>query len=93
MIFEILMMRFDILQSYRKGIISIFNSFKGSPNDLIFLLPNLLDSIIKMVDYSKISIKGLGGQIKIKGIFLIYISTFLVWTRDETTSMEKTMIF
>ena len=26
MIFEILMMRFDILQKYRKGILSIFNS-------------------------------------------------------------------
>ena len=46
MIFEILMMRFDILQKYRIGIISIFNSFKSRPQDLLFLLPNIVDSII-----------------------------------------------
>ena len=91
MIFEILMMRFDILQQHRKGIISIFNSFKNQPNQLLFLLPNLLDSIILMLEYTKISSIGVMGQIKIKGIFIIYISVFFVWINDNTSYLEKTM--
>ena len=91
MIFEILMMRFDILQKYRKGILSIFNSFKGKPQDLVFLLPNIIDSIILMVNYTNVSTKGIKGQLKIKGIIIIYISSFFAWMNDDTPSLDKTM--
>ena len=91
MIFEILMMRFDILQKYRKGILSIFNSFKGKPQDLVFLLPNIIDSIILMVNYTNVSTKGIKGQLKIKGIVIIYISSFFAWMNDDTPSLDKTM--
>ena len=92
MIFEILMMRFDILQNYRKGVISIFQSFKSKPQDILFLLPNILDSIILMINVTNISSKGVTGTLRVKGILLIYISSFLVWMKDDTSSLEKTMI-
>ena len=38
MIFEVMMMRFDILQHNRKALLSIFNSFKSKPQELIFLI-------------------------------------------------------
>ena len=91
MIFEILMIRFDILENNRKAIISISRSFKHKPKELIFLLPSLIDSIILMLKYTNISIKGIMGQIKIKSILIIYILTFLVWLKDESLSLEKTM--
>lgn len=91
MIFEILMMRFDILQNNRKAILSIFKSFKNKPQELIFLLPEILDSIVSITSYVKISNKGIVGQIRIKVILIIYISTFLVWIKDENSSLEKTM--
>ena len=91
MLFEILMMRFDILQNNRKAILSIFKSFKNKPKELIFLLPQLLDSIVMIIGYTKISRKGMIGQIKIKVILIIYISTFLVWIKDKNSSLEKTM--
>ena len=91
MLFEILMMRFDILQSNRKAILSVLKSFKQKPQELIFLLPQLLDSIVSIIGYAKISSEGFIGQIKIKGILIIYISTFFVWIKDEDSSLEKTM--
>ena len=91
MLFEILMMRFDILQNNRKAILSVFKSFKQKPQELIFLLPQLLDSIVSIIGYAKISSEGIIGQIKIKGILIIYISTFFVWIKDEDSSLEKTM--
>ena len=91
MLFEILMMRFDILQNNRNAILSIFKSFKHKPKELIFLLPQLLDSIVLIIGYAKISSKGIIGQLKIKIILIIYISTFLVWIKDKNPSLEKTM--
>ena len=92
MIFEIIMMRFDILQKNRKAIISIYNSFKSKPQDLLFLLPHIIDSIILMTEPTNISLRGISGQLKIKGILIIYIISFLTWIEDETSSIEKTMI-
>jgi hypothetical protein len=93
MIFEILMMRFDLLQDNRKAILSIFKSFRSNPKELVFILPKLLISIETMLNCVKISSKGIVGKIKIKGILIIYLTTFLVWINDETESLEKTMTF
>ena len=91
MIFEVVMMRFDILQNHREGIISIFNSFKKKPNELILLLPDLLTSIEKMVGYTKISSRSIIDKVIIKGVFIIYLSSFLIWIKDDTSSLDKTM--
>ena len=91
MLFEIIMMRFDILQYYRIAILNVFESFKKNPKELIFLLPSFLESMIFMANCSNISTKGLGGNVKIKGILIVYFSSFLVWTKDNSKSLEKTM--
>ena len=92
MIFEILMIRFDIIQNYRIGVISIYNSFKRNPKDLLFLIPSLLDSVILMISHTKIPYKNFKGQLNIKGVFIIYILTFKIWVKDSNSSMEKTMM-
>tara|TARA_B110000438_G_scaffold296250_1_gene340647 strand:- start:2432 stop:2989 length:558 start_codon:yes stop_codon:yes gene_type:complete len=91
MIFEIFMLRFDILENNRKAINSIFISFKKKPKELFFLLPSLLDSIILMAKYSNISNKGFVGQIRMKGLLIIYCATFFTWINDNNSSLEKTM--
>ena len=91
MIFEIIMMRFDILQIYRKPIIKIFEFFKKKPQELVFLLPSLIESMISMAGLAKISVVGIKGNLKIKGLLAIYFSSFLVWSKDNSESLEKTM--
>ena len=91
MIFEILMTRFDILQLYRKEVISIFTYLRKRPQDLIFFLSSLLNSIILMLNFANIPTKGITGQLKIKGMMIIYISSFFVWIEDQSVSLEKTM--
>ena len=92
MIFEIIMMRFDILQIYRKPIIKIFEFFKKKPQELVFLLPSLIESMISMAGLAKISIVGIKGNLKVKGLLAIYFSSFLVWSKDNSKSLEKTMM-
>ena len=91
MIFEIIMMRFDILQIHRKPIIKIFEFFKKKPQELVFLLPSLIESMISMADLAKIPVVGIKGNLKIKGLLAIYFSSFLVWAKDNSESLEKTM--
>lgn len=91
MIFEIFMMRFDILQQNRNAINSIFKAFKTKPHELIFLLPPLLNSMEIISKYVNISLYGILGQIKLKGLLIIYFSTFLIWIKDDSESLEKTM--
>ena len=91
MIFEIIMMRFDILQIHRKPIIKIFEFFKKKPQELVFLLPSLIESMISMAGLAKIPVVGIKGNLKIKGLLAIYFSSFLVWVKDNSESLEKTM--
>lgn len=91
MIFEVFMMRFDILQKYRRAILSIFASFKKNPQDLIFLIPSFLESMVLVANLANIKISGLQGNIKIKGLLIIYFSSLLTWINDESLSLEKTM--
>jgi len=91
MLFEIIMIRFDILQKYRISIINIFNYFKKKPKDALKILPSFYESMILISKLSKIKTHGLKGNLIIKGILIIYFSTFLVWIRDKGKAMEKTM--
>ena len=91
MIFELMMLRFDILQIHRNQIIQIYNSIKKRPQEIIKTLPAFIDSMIMMAKISNISTHGIKGNLKIKGLLVIYFSSFLVWTKDNTNSLEKTM--
>tara|TARA_Y100000590_G_C15686389_1_gene1001814 strand:+ start:1517 stop:2080 length:564 start_codon:yes stop_codon:yes gene_type:complete len=91
MIFELMMIRFDILQKHRKQIINIYSSIKNKPQEIIFIFPAFIESMIMMSKISNISIKGIKGNLKIKGLCIIYFSSFLIWIKDDTNSLEKTM--
>ena len=91
MIFEVIMMRFDILQIHRKPMIKIFEFFKKKPQELVFLLPSLIESMISIAGLAKIPIVGMKGNLKVKGLLIIYFSSFLVWAKDNSESLEKTM--
>ena len=92
MIVEVMMLRFDILQKYRKSIVNVFDFIKAKPQEIVFLLPTFIESISLMANLAHINTKGLKGNLRIKGLLVIYLSTFLVWTRDTSNTLDKTMI-
>jgi len=91
MIFEIFMLRFDLLNRYRSSIIKIFKFFKSHPNHFINFLPSLVSSIEIMVKLSNIQTKDITGIVKLNGLVVIFFSTFLTWINDESDSLDKTM--
>ena len=47
--------------------------------------------MITMAKLAKISIVGIKGNLKVKGLLVIYLSSFLVWVKDNSHSLDKTM--
>ncbi|MBT6197966.1 MAG: hypothetical protein HOI06_04160 [Pelagibacteraceae bacterium] len=91
MLFEVLMARFDILQQNRKSYLEIYKAFKKSPQYFIKLLPSFLESMIITAELAKYNVNGLKGTIRLKGLMMVYFSTFFQWLEDKTTSLERTM--
>ena len=91
MLFEVLMMRFDILQQNRLSFIKIFDSLKKSPKTILNLFPSFLESMIVTAELANFNVNGLRGSIRLKGLFIIYLITFYAWIEDNTVSLEKTM--
>ena len=81
MIFEVIMMRFDVLQENRKGIKSIFDSFKSRPKLVFFLIP---------ISFPKSIVKTIAGLCK-----LLFISAVrIVPTQISTfTKSSKEILF
>jgi hypothetical protein len=91
MLFEVLMARFDILQRNRKSFIEIHKGFKKTPQHFVKLLPSFLESMIVTAELSKYNVNGIKGSIRLKGLLIVYFSTFYCWLDDKTSSLEKTM--
>ena len=91
MIFEIFMLRFDLLTNYRVSVLKIFTIFKKNPNKFIILLPSFITSIEKIAKASNIKTANIIGRMKIKALLIIYFATFLTWTKEENPSLDKTM--
>ena len=91
MLFEVLMMRFDVLQENRISFINIYNALKKSPKNILNLFPSFLESMIVTAELANFNVNGLKGSIRLKGIFIIYLITFYTWVEDNTLSLEKTM--
>ena len=47
--------------------------------------------MISMAGLAKIPVAGIKGNLKVKGLLAIYFSSFLVWAKDNSESLEKTM--
>ena len=91
MLFEVIMSRFDVLQKYRDSFLTLFDSYKLKPQKSIILIPSFLESMFLTASLANIEIKGIKGSLTIKGIFIIYIATYLEWMNDTSKSLEKTM--
>ena len=47
--------------------------------------------MVVITSMAKVPISGIKGNLKIKGLLVIYFLSFLVWTKDNCKSLEKTM--
>lgn len=90
-LFDVLMDRFEALNSKRQASLSIIESFKKEPKDGLFCIPYLGRSMARVLDAADISSSGYKGSTALLGLCVIYVRVLYVWMHDDSADMGKTM--
>ena len=69
----------------------MFNYIIKKPDLVIFFVPLVMKSLTTALEISSVPSDGILGNLKVEGLLIIYVSVFLVWKKDETHGLEKTM--
>ena len=89
-IFELIMMRFDVMTPFKGGLKKIINEIK-SPIILKEISQNILVSMDFYLEFSNAYDDTIFDVIKKKSLFLIYSYCFKVWLNDDSKELSKTM--
>lgn len=90
-LFDLLMERFEALNEYRGGVISILESFKCDPKQMIIGAPHLCRSMSWMLEAAGESTTGIQGVLKVAGLTGLYLKAAHVWSKDESDDLAKVM--
>lgn len=90
-LFEVLMMRLDVLQASRDGYVSILQSMRRCPGQVLFAAPSSLHSMALMLIAAGVGTSGPLGAARVQALALSYGSVLGVWLKDETVDLGPTM--
>lgn len=90
-IFDILMERFDVLNENREALLSILDSFKSEPKQMMVSLPHLARSMSRTLDAAGVEADGMFGVARVTGLIGVYLYVVRAWKDDDSADMAKTM--
>ncbi len=90
-LFEVMMARFDILQTHRAAIRNIITAVKRDPSLTRILLPAHARAMQAMLALSGLKQNGLKEVLATAGLLAIYGATLHSWEHDDTKDMSRTM--
>lgn len=90
-LFDILMERFDALNEYRDGVVSILSSFRMDPKQAVISMPHLCRSMTWMMEAAGMDTNGFTGAAKVAGLTAVYLNALRSWVKDDSPDMGKTM--
>ena len=85
------MERFEVLNEYRSGLVSVLDSFKSDPKQFVIGLPHVCKSMSWMLEAAGMDTLGLRGAARLAGLSGIYIKNLRVWAGDVSPDLGKTM--
>ena len=90
-LFDVLMRRFDLLNTHKQGVGAILRSCPSDPEALLCAPLTLRRSMRWMLEAADLSGAGLNGQLRIKALMMLYLSMIPVWLGDDSDDMARTM--
>lgn len=90
-LFDLLMRRFDVLQSHREGLTAIARELRRDPVSSIAHLPQLERSMRWTLEAAGLEADGLIGLARVRVLGLLYLSVLRTWLKDESEDMAATM--
>ena len=90
-LFDLLMRRFDALQSHRDGLTAIARELRRDPVGSLAQLPQLERGMRWTLEAAGLDADGLVGAARVRVLGLLYLSVLRVWLKDDTPDMAPTM--
>src|SRR5262249_45818248 len=90
-VFDLLMRRFDALQSYKPGFVVLHRELPRDPLTAVAVGGNLLHSVAWTFEAAGVGRGGIGGMVAVKLTLAAYLATQRVWLRDDSPDLAPTM--
>jgi ubiquinone biosynthesis protein COQ9 len=90
-LFDILLRRFDFLQTRRAGVLALMKFLPACPPLAVALAEFNLTSMGWLLEGAGVDATGLRGALKKRGLLLVWAYGLHAWTRDETEDLSATM--
>jgi AcrR family transcriptional regulator len=88
---DVLMRRLDALAPYKEGIASILREAPCDPAGALCAAPRLVRAMAWCLEAAGVKSAGLAGRLRAKGLAAIYLSTLVVWLRDDSPDLGRTL--
>ena len=90
-LFEVLMRRFDVLSPYKHGLHAVISGFRYEPISGVCSCARIHASMRLMLETAGLGSTGFQGELKARGLTIIYANSFRVWLDDESPDLAATM--
>jgi hypothetical protein len=90
-LFDLLMRRFDVLQSHRLGVLALLKSLPADPGTALLLTAATARSMGWMLQAAGIPTSGLSGQVAINALLGVWLYAVRAWQTDVTADLSTTM--
>ena len=90
-LFELIMLRLELMQPYRNALKSILNAFKSDPLLAKSVAKNVMNSLDFYLELTNAFNDSFLDIFKKKSIFLVYSYIFTIWLEDNSEELSKTM--
>jgi ubiquinone biosynthesis protein COQ9 len=90
-LFDILMRRFDVLQTHRAGVKALLRALPADPATALLLACATQRSMRWMLQGAGVDATGPLGELQAKGLMAVWLWAVRVWERDESEDLSGTM--
>ena len=90
-LFDVLMKRFEAMDPHKEAVRSILRASASNVESLARGPLSLYRSMRWMLEAANIPSSGVRGQLRIKGLALIYLAVLRSWLNDDSEDMSRTM--
>ena len=90
-LFDAIMRRFDVLSAHRAGVVAVLKALGRDPILAASRLPGLTRSMRWTLELADLPPQGALGEIRIRGLGLLYLVVLRDWVGDDSADLAKTM--
>lgn len=90
-LFYLIMQRLDVLQAHRAGVLALLRRLPSDPATAMLLDLATRRSMRWLLEASGVGTAGVRGEIRVRGLYLIWLWAVRTWQNDETADLSATM--